>query len=123
MTIIEAINKVDELKPNTYSQSQKIAWLSTLDGTVKKKIIDTHEDGESVVFNGYTDDTDLSTTMLICEPYTDAYIFWLESKIDYNNREYANYNNSIIKFNEMFGDFSRDYNRNHMPIGVKVKFF
>lgn len=43
MTIIEAINIIDVLKPNTYSQSDKIGWLSTLDGLIKKKIIDTHE--------------------------------------------------------------------------------
>ena len=43
MTIIEAINKIDALKPNNYSQGDKIGWLSTLDGIIKKEIIDTHE--------------------------------------------------------------------------------
>ena len=46
MTIIEAINRIDELKPNSYTYLEKIGWLSKLDGTIKKNIIDTHEDGD-----------------------------------------------------------------------------
>ena len=42
MTIIEAINKNDLLKPNNFTQMDKIIWLSTLDGIIKKEIIDTH---------------------------------------------------------------------------------
>ena len=30
MTIIQAINRLDALKPNTYSTRQKILWLSQL---------------------------------------------------------------------------------------------
>lgn len=43
MTIIEAINKIDSLKPNAYTQTDKIRWLSLLDGRVKEEVIDTHE--------------------------------------------------------------------------------
>lgn len=43
MTISEAINKIDALKPNNFSIEDKIGWLSTLDFTVKREMIDTHE--------------------------------------------------------------------------------
>ena len=43
MTIIEAINRIDAIKPNNYTQQEKTSWLSTLDGVIKKEIIDTHE--------------------------------------------------------------------------------
>lgn len=43
MTINEAIQAVDSLKPNGYSELEKIGWLSELDGTIKAEIIDTHE--------------------------------------------------------------------------------
>ena len=61
MTIIEAINRLDELKHNTYSELNKVEWLSRLDNMVKKHIIDTHEGGEDVVFYGYDESTDTST--------------------------------------------------------------
>ena len=45
MTIIGAITRVDTVKPNTYSQMDKVKWLSELDGIIKAEIIDTHEGG------------------------------------------------------------------------------
>ena len=123
MTIIEAINKVDALKPNTYTQSDKIAWLSTLDGLIKKHIIDTHEGGESVVFDGYDENTPLDTSLIAEAPYDSVYLSWLEAKIDYANGEFNKYNNSATAYNTDYSAFERYYNRTHMPIGTKLKFF
>lgn len=123
MTIIEAINKVDVLKPNSYTQTEKVKWLSTLDGVIKSEIIDTHEGGEDIVFNGYEDTTSVETEMLVPYPYDDIYIKWLESQIDYNNAEYQKYNNSTTAYNNAYSAFERYYNRQHMPKQIKMKFF
>lgn len=123
MTIIEAIQHVDELKPNNYSQSQKVAWLSTVDGMIKRHIIDTHVGGEKIFFDGYNDETPLDTELLIHAPYDDIYIHWLESRIDYANAEYAHYNNSTTRFTDVFTAFANDYNRTHMPKGSRFKCF
>jgi hypothetical protein len=123
MTIMEAINRVDSVKPNSYSQSEKVKWLSTLDGIVKKEIIDTHEGDEGVIFNGYTDDTLLTTELLIPAPYDEVYLFWLESKIDYWTGEISKYNNSISMYNGALSAYEKYYNREHMPKGKKFKCF
>ena len=123
MTIIEAINKIDTLKPNSYTQLDKIKWLSELDGSIKIEIIDTHEGGSDIAFSGYDDKTDINTKLLVSAPHEDLYIKWLESKIDYNNAEYGKYNNSSIAFNNAYSVFERYYNRHHMPIQKKMKFF
>ena len=123
MTIIEAINKVDVLKPNNYTQTEKVKWLSNLDGLIKSEIIDTHEGGEDIVFNGYEDTTPVETEMLVPYPYDDLYIKWLESQIDYNNAEYQKYNNSTTAYNNAYSAFERYYNRQHMPKQTKMKFF
>lgn len=123
MTIIEAINRIDLLKPNNYTQADKIAWLSTLDGIIKKEIIDTHEGAESVIFNGYDVDTSLDTVMLVPAPYDDVYLKWLEAQIDYTNGETSRYQNSMIMYNTAYSAFERYYNRTHMPIAKSFKFF
>lgn len=115
MTILEAINRVDATKPNSYTQIEKIDWLSTLDGIIKKEIIDTHEGGENIVFDGYNVDTSLDTVLLIPAPYDDIYIRWLESRIDYAMGEYNKYNNSAKAYNTAFEAYSGYYNRNNMP--------
>ena len=123
MTIIEAINRIDSVKPNGYTQAEKMRWLSTLDGIIKTNIIDTHEGAEGVSFDGYTEETLLTTKLLVPAPYDEMYLFWLESKIDYWNGELGRYNNSISMYNAAFAEFQRYYNRTHMPKGKKHKFF
>ena len=123
MTIIEAINRIDMLKPNNYSQPDKIAWLSTLDGIIKKEIIDTHEGSENVTFVGYNSDTALDTILIVPEPYDDIYIKWLEAQIDYANADTKRYANSMIMYNTAYSAFERYYNRTNMPKGKTFKYF
>ena len=123
MKLIEAINQIDAVKPNGYSQAEKIRWLSTLDGIVKTDIIDTHEGSEKVKFNGYNEKTSLTTELLIPAPYDEVYIRYLEMQIDYANGEYGKYNNSTTMYNTAYSAFDRYYNRTHMPIGKKFKIF
>ena len=124
MTIIEAINRIDTLKPNTYSPETKVYWLSKLDGIIFDKIIKTHEGAEMEKFNGYTADSPMDTILIVSAPYDDIYIKWLESQIDYANREYDKYNNSIVAYNDAYAEYERHYNRTHMPKGKKsFKFF
>jgi hypothetical protein len=118
MTIMEALHRIDTLKPNTYTNPEKIKWLSILDGIIKAQIIDTHEGGENVVFEGYTDDVELTKELLVPAPYDDIYIHWLQTHIDYTNGEYGKYNNSAMMYNESFTAFSNYYNKTHKPISA-----
>ena len=121
MTVLDAIHRIDTLKPNSYSQNHKINWLSTLDGIIKAEIIDTHEGGGDISFTPYTE-TELTTPLLVPAPYDDVYIRWLEAQIDYANGEYGKYQNSMTMYNTAYSTFSRYYNRTHMPIGKKLTF-
>lgn len=123
MTIMDALYRIDELKPNSYSQPEKIKWLSSLDGVIKSEIIDTHEGGEGIVFSGYGEDADLSTVLLVPAPYDDIYLKWLEAMIDYTNGEYGKYNNSLVAYNDAYDLYQKHYNRTHMPKGTKFKFY
>lgn len=123
MIIMDALYRIDELKPNSYSQPEKIKWLSSLDGVIKSEIIDTHEGGEDIVFSGYGEDADLSTVLLVPAPYDDIYLKWLEAMIDYTNGEYGKYNNSLVAYNDAYDLYQRHYNRTHMPKGTKFKYF
>lgn len=122
MTITEAITQIDTIKPNAYSPNEKISWLSRLDGMVKRLIIDTHEGGENIVFDGYDSETDLDTELLVSAPFDDIYLRWMEAQIDYANAEFPKYNNSILMFNAAFEMFSNHYNRNHMPVTKNKRF-
>jgi hypothetical protein len=117
MTIIEAINGIDTIKPNKYTQDQKIEWLKRLDGLVKEQVIDTHEGGENVIIEDYTT-ASVQTELLIPSPYDEVYINYLAMKIDFANGEYRKYNNSAVVYNTSMNEFKKWYNREHMPKSV-----
>lgn len=123
MTIIEAINTIDALYPNTYPQEKKIAQLSKLDGVIKREIIDKHEGSEGITFNGYDEKTPLDTVLLVPAPYDEIYIFWLQTWIDYWNGEIGRYNNSTLMYKSAYSNFERAYNREHMPKATKITYF
>ena len=115
MTVMEAIAHVDTVKPNCYSQDEKLRWLSVLDGTVKAEIIDTHEGAEEVAFAPYDGHTDFLRELLVPAPYDEVYIRWLEAQIDYASGEYGKYNNSVKLFNTAYAAYEKYYNRTHLP--------
>lgn len=86
MKICEAIRQTDELKPNQYSDEQKIMWLSELDGKIVKELIDAKSGEKSTVFEGYNEDTDTNTELLVPEPYSNLYVLWLMSKLTFQRR-------------------------------------
>lgn len=122
MKIIEAIARLDELKPNGFSIAQKLAWLSALDGMVKEEIIDRHEGGSDAPFVPYTEE-DKERELVIGAPYDEVYLRYMEAQIDYANGEYERFNNSNAMYAAACSAFERAYNRSHRPLGVKKKYF
>ena len=86
-------------------------------------IIDTHEGGEAITFNGYDVNTPNDTELLVPAPYDDIYVRWLEAQIDYSNADYGRYSNSMTMYNAAYSAYERYYNRNNMPLGKSFKYF
>ena len=123
MKIAEAIARLDNLKHNTFSIEEKVAWLSKVDAMIKRHIIDTHEGAGTITFNGYTPDKDMQTELLAPEPFDELYLRYMEAQVDYHNAEYDGYNQAILMFKAEYNGYERWYNRTHMPIGGKMKYF
>lgn len=123
MTIMDAINRIDTLKPNRYTLVEKISWLNTIDERIMEEIISKYESGDTTVHTAYTEDTALTTELLAKAPHDELYLYWLEAQVDYWNGEYAKYNNSIEMFNTAYTAFANYYHRNNMPKSKKLKFF
>lgn len=122
MTVNEAISRIDALKPNEFTKEEKLRWLSILDGMIKEEIIDTHEGDNIGAFTEYSPN-DVDRVLLVAAPYDDVYIRWLEAQIDYANGEYGKYNNSMAMYNTAYTTFKNHFNRTHMPVGKKFKFY
>lgn len=122
MTIIEVINRTDELIPNQYAKEQKIAWLSKLDWMIKRFIIDTHDGAETCTFSGYTKRSKDNTELLAPPPFDEMYQRWLEAQINLANGEYDRYNVAILQFNTEYEQYENYYNKMHKPVSAGSRF-
>ncbi len=117
MTVREAIALVDRLKPNKFSEADKVKWLSDIDGLIVRELVDAHEDSPlDYEFDGYMSlarDGDME--LIAPYPYDILYRWYLESQIDLGNMEISKYNNSKTLFNNAYLNYTDHYNRTHMP--------
>lgn len=111
MTPNKAIEIVDGLKPNSYSEEDKLRWINELEGMAQRLVIQSDE----IKQLSYPDDMDKE--LLIPAPYDDCYTLFLEAKIDYYNKEIGNYNNSAMMFEAQYSEYRKDYIRKHPARG------
>lgn len=122
MTVGAAIEQVDRLHPNRFSEDEKLQWLSEIDGTIVRELFDTHEDSPlEAEFTGYTM-ADMGKDLLAPYPYDQIYRWYLESQIDFANMEINKYNNSKTMFNSAYLTYTDHYNRTHMPKRIPYRF-
>lgn len=124
MTISEAIDLLDVLKANKYTDEQKRRWLTELDGQIFKEIVQTHEADAAMpeTFDGYDMDTPGTQELLVPSPYSDIYMHFLAMKVDLYNAEIINFNNNQQLFNLAYDTYAQAYNRTHMPVQTVRRF-
>ena len=109
MTPNKAIEIVDRLKINSYSEEDKLRWINELDTMVQRLVFQLPEDK----IKQYVYPDDMDKKLLIPTPFEDCYTLFLEAKIDYYNREYANYNNSAMMFEAQYSEYKKAYIRDN----------
>ena len=116
MTIQEALDTTDELKPNMMSPRLKMKFLTEIEQLIHDEIVMKHEHAEELDPKPeYTEDTDQLTVLIVPDPYSMLYVYWLMSKIDMQNQEDLRYNIDRASFENAYETMSDWWTRNHMP--------
>ena len=123
MTIQYALDMADQMKPNMMQRKLKIAFLTEIEQMIHEEIIMKHEHEEAQKEKpAYDEDTDPGTELLIRDPYSMLYVYWLMSKIDLQNLEIDKYNNDRALFENAYENMSDWYTRTHMPLQARRHF-
>ena len=69
MTIEEAIDQCNQIKPNSYDRDFMLQWLSEVDGRIFTEIWKAHIGAENETFSGYDGSTPSDTELLAVYPY------------------------------------------------------
>ena len=117
MTIQQALDMADQLKPNMMSTAVKIGFLNEIEGKLQREIIATHEaTAEELVPRNYDTGTDPATELLIPAPYDGFYPFYIMMQIDILNQEADKYNNDAALFGQKYQEMNNWWNRTRMPV-------
>lgn len=111
--IKDVIARVDEVKPNAFSQAQKLYWLAQLDGRVAADVMLMYI-SDIQQFN-YQHPDDLERELLVSFPHEEIYDYWLQAKIDEANGEDSKYMNTMEAFNAAWNNFVCWFARTYQP--------
>ena len=103
MTVSQVIEAVDEVKPNAFSNEEKVRWLNEVEGKVQTEVLLLAS--EEIIT--YTYEKNKDAELLVQPPHDKLYPAYLEARVDYANGEYDKYQNTMQMFNAFFGEFVR----------------
>ena len=117
MNIQEALDLADGMKPNMMTRQTKIGFLQEIDQKIYTEILLTHEHEEAEeVMPEYDLSSDDGTELLVPDPYSALYPFWIMSRIDLLNQELDKFNNDRALFENAYNEMHDWWNRTKMPV-------
>lgn len=105
-TMNTVVEQVDRMRPNVYTDEDKYRWLGDLEGLIAREVR-----GEDTPAPQVPKDAD--GALSVGYPFEDIYPLYVAAMMDFANREYDHYNNSLAVFQERYEQYKAWYIRNH----------
>lgn len=99
----EVIQRADRIKPNSFTDEDKLEWLGTLEGRLMADVVLLGP--EELEARRLVYPEDMERELLAQWPHDAMYVQWLMAKIDEANGEYNKYQNSMEIYNEYYAKF------------------
>lgn len=111
MTIKEAIQIADDMRPNALSDDIKLRWINELEGKVQTDVF-LLAPAEIISYNL---EDDAEKELLVAPPHDKIYYEYLAARIDYANGDYSDYNATIEMFNSFWREFVAWFANSYRP--------
>ena len=113
MNLRELLVEVDQLRPNAFADAEKIRMVNTVEGRIYIDILSKYE-GEEPVFIPFAEGQE-ERELVVPVPFTDVYVFYLISMVDFYNGDSNKYNDSMILYNDAWENYAAHYLQTHTP--------
>lgn len=111
MKVCEILEHLAETRPNVYPDEVLVRWLSDIEGKIHNEVFRKTDAFKPIVANADND-----RELLVYEPYTNVYVQYLYSMIEFTNCETVKYANANALFNSFYDAFEADYiKKNRQP--------
>lgn len=114
MNAQDVISRVDRIKPNAFTDEDKLQWIDSLEGMIQAEIYLLRP---AEIVRVATLESVLSAPF----PYDALYDLYLQAMIDFHNGEYDRYNSTYEMFNSKWEDFCAWYTT-HYPTYGDIRF-
>lgn len=114
MTIKEIIETADAMKPNAFTNDQKVGWLNKVEASIQTEIW-LLPAADTVT---YTWTADQGKTPRAPAPWDDMYLHFIIAMIDYSAGEYDKYSNTMQMYNSVYGAYLRWFVSTYDPAQV-----
>ena len=119
MKVREILTEIDQTRPNAYTDGEKIQWLNTIEGRVFAEIMSKADDELYWVFIPFEEGQE-ERELVVPAPFTELYIFFLMSRIDFFNGDSGRYNDTMVLFNNAWDEFAAWYRETNKPIQTNL---
>lgn len=145
MTLSELVAKINQLKPSEYDKDDITRWVNSLEFMVVDQVINKSEvlfippRPDPVIVRPFEDNympdyiphpteyefrpyvyaEDAERELLMPDQFSDAYIYYVSAKIDFQNMEIDRYNANSQAFENEFQEYAKWYRRTHKPKEVR----
>ena len=121
MKVYEVLRRLDSLRPNAFSDGEKLELLQTVEGRVYTDIFLQAAD-----FSGSPAPLLEETELSVPAPFHDLYLHYLMAMVAFYSGDTAGYTESMLLYNRCWEDFAAHYRANHKPVqknlhGMRVR--
>lgn len=109
-TINEVIEQVSRLSPGAVEDRDIARWLLDLDGRLFRELHMPEDTQRPLV---WPEDGDVPLTA--AAPYDGIYALYAELKTEFYRKDYDQYNNTALAFNDAMNEYRKAYRREHPP--------
>lgn len=113
MTVRKLLTMIDQMRPNAFTDAEKLQFINTVEGRIYSEILNKAEGDESV-FVPFQEGEE-ERELIVPVPYTDIYIYYLASMIDFYNGDSGRYNDSMVMYNNAWDAYAAHYRETHKP--------
>lgn len=113
MTARELLTTIDQMRPNAFTDGEKLQFLNTIEGRIYTEILNRAE-GNDLTFVPFQEGEE-EKELIVPIPYTDIYIYYLAAMIDFYNGDSDRYNDTMVLFNQAWEDYAAHYREENKP--------
>lgn len=112
MKVRNVLDQVNEVKPNSYSDSRLMDFLNEVESMIWVEILGNDPSN----YTPLTLPDDNETDLIAEPPYSKVYGSYIQAMIDFQNEESISYQNNMSMFNSMWLEYKKFMQRKEAAV-------